>query len=100
MTTDEAGEVSGGSEPRVVDEPAPVAEEGLEDVVASLGQCLSAVEDVAARYTGLPFEHVLRALRRELRGFDAEDQTMRALAERLARGELPQRPALDLRHRG
>ena len=50
---------------------------------------LSLVEDVAARFAGLPVEHVMRALRRELSGLAVDGELIQTLGRRIASGQLP-----------
>jgi hypothetical protein len=53
------------------------------------GQYLSVVEDVAARFTGLPLEHVVRALRRELSGLADDEELIQELGRWIASGQMP-----------
>jgi len=57
-------------------------------MTTSLGWYLAVVEDVATRYTGLPLEHVLRALRRELRGLD-DEELIQSIGQRISSGQQP-----------
>jgi hypothetical protein len=89
--TNDGAELAGAPQPReanrrVVDDLVPFGEECLGDTVTSPGLYLAVVQDVAARYTKLPYEHVVRALRRELSGFGDNEETIHALARRIASG--------------
>lgn len=52
-----------------------------------LREYLDRFEDVATRYAGLPVEHIVRALRRELRAFEPAEAELIALAQQIRQRE-------------